>query len=209
MINNEVESSDYDYVCKIAIVGDSAVGKSNVLSRFIFDRFEDKINPTIGVDFATKIVKNKNNKLLKLQIWDTAGQEKFKSITNSYYINSKAILVVFDLTRRETFNNCSDWISDIREVIGNNVFILLIGNKLDLNENRIVSNEEAINFSKKLNVEYIEASALNGLNVNEAFKICSDYIFENIVNKIEVKKSFSLSENEEFVNNDSNSKCSC
>lgn len=203
----ENESSDYDYVCKFALVGDSGVGKSNILSRFINGNFDDNINPTIGVDFATKIIKN-NNKLLKLQIWDTAGQEKFKSITNSYYINSKAILVVFDVTRRETFTNCNDWISDIKEVIGNNIYICLVGNKIDLIESRNVSSEEAINFSKKLNIEYIETSALKGINIDEAFKNCSDYVFSNIVNKIDFKKSFTIGENED-LNKNSSSNCSC
>lgn len=167
----------YDFLVKFLMIGDTSVGKTNLVSRFICDDFSEHQNPTLGVDFMTKVIEV-HGKKIRAQIWDTAGQEKYKSITKSYYVNSKIALVVFDLTEEKTFKSVDRWIKDLREVTGKKVEIALIGNKLDLHEYRQVSYEAGKEKAKQLNTEYFETSAKTGENVVTPFNTLLSAVFE-------------------------------
>lgn len=136
MSNDEV-----DIIYKVILVGDPAVGKTNILSRFTKDEFMEDSRSTVGVEFTTKIFSVRTYRV-KVNIWDTAGQERFRSITLSYYKGSKGAIIVFDVSRRETFNNIEKWHKDLVGNTDNNISIIIVGNKCDL-ENRAVSAEEA------------------------------------------------------------------
>lgn len=136
-------SAEASYNLKVVIVGDSGVGKSNIINRYCNDQFSQDGKATVGVELETKFFKAQNE-VLNVSIWDTAGQERFKSITNAYYRGAHGVIVVFDLTRKETFENCRNWFNEVKNAnnqILNNM--LLIGNKSDLHDLRQVSEEEA------------------------------------------------------------------
>jgi Rab family protein len=132
----------FDYIAKVILIGETNVGKTNLLTRYCKDEFKTDTPATVGIEFAYKIVK-KEEKVIKLQIWDTAGQEKFRAITNSFYMNSSAALVVFDLTKYSSFEKINQWISELKQYAGNDVDIVIVGNKSDLKENRAIKFEEA------------------------------------------------------------------
>jgi small GTP-binding protein len=182
-------SETFDYIAKVILIGETNVGKTNILTRYCKDEFKSDSPATVGIEFSYKIVK-KEEKTIKLQIWDTAGQEKFRAITNSFYMNSSAAFVVFDLAKYSSFEKINHWISELKQYAGNDVEILVIGNKCDLKELRAINFEEAksmcSNYSKFIfnqDVDYIETSALIGHNIIEAF----DIIIES--NKDLTKKS--------------------
>ncbi|XP_048491757.1 GTP-binding protein YPTM2 isoform X2 [Beta vulgaris subsp. vulgaris] len=135
-------NSEYDYLFKLLLIGDSGVGKSCLLLRFADDSYLDSYISTIGVDFKIRTV-DQDGKTIKLQIWDTAGQERFRTITSSYYRGAHGIIVVYDITDQESFNNVKQWLSEIDRYASNNVNKLLVGNKSDLTANRAVSYETA------------------------------------------------------------------
>jgi len=142
MTTKDKDEEYNDYVTKIVLVGESSVGKTNILTRFVKNIFDENSRSTLGVEFATKIV-DVDGKKLRMQIWDTAGQERYKAITNSYYIHARGAFVVFDITKNSTFISVDRWIKELRNIAGNDISIILIGNKSDLSENRAVSIEEA------------------------------------------------------------------
>lgn len=174
----------YDYVIKIVIIGDSSVGKTNILSRYHKDEFNIETRPTLGVAFATKLIIN-NNKKIRMQIWDTAGQEKYKSITNSYYINAKGAIVVYDLCKRETFLNLDKWVNDVRSLAGNDVSIIIAGNKCDKLTEREVSYDEGFKKSIKLKTQYIETSALENFNISNTFEDVVNAVYNNYIIHLE------------------------
>ncbi|KAF8378625.1 hypothetical protein HHK36_029974 [Tetracentron sinense] len=157
-----------DYLFKAVLIGDSAVGKSNLLSRFARDEFRLDSKPTIGVEFAYRNIKV-GDKLIKAQIWDTAGQERFRAITSSYYRGALGALLVFDITRRATFGSLKKWIMELREFGDSDMVIVLVGNKSDLGNNREVGEEEGRSLAEKEGLCFMETSALENLNVEEAF----------------------------------------
>ncbi len=137
------KEEDYtDYVTKVVLIGESSVGKTNILTRFVKNEFDENSKSTLGVEFATKII-DIDGKKLRLQVWDTAGQERYKAITNSYYIHARGGFVVFDITKTSSFVSVDKWISELRNIAGDDISIILIGNKSDLSQNRAVSEEEA------------------------------------------------------------------
>jgi len=144
---------DFDICMKLIIVGDSGVGKTNILNRFTKNIFNEDNKSTIGVEFGTKLLEIQNH-TVKLQIWDTAGQERYKAITVAYYKGSKGALIVFDLTRKETFKNVLRWYTDIKQNGEKDTCIILVGNKSDLEE-REVSFEEAMSFAEKYSINFI------------------------------------------------------
>ncbi|XP_010274710.1 PREDICTED: ras-related protein RABA6b [Nelumbo nucifera] len=157
-----------DYLFKAVLIGDSAVGKSNLLSRFSRDEFHLDSKPTIGVEFAYRNIKV-GEKLIKAQIWDTAGQERFRAITSSYYRGALGALLVYDITRRATFNNLRKWIDELREFGDSDLVIVLVGNKSDLGQKREVAEEEGRELAEREGLCFMETSALENLNVEEAF----------------------------------------
>lgn len=164
----------YDYVLKLIIIGDSCVGKSNLLLQFTDKRFNPLHELTIGIEFGIKIISYGKTKY-KLQIWDTAGQEAFKSITNSYYRNAIGCLLVYDVTDRKTFDNINHWFSDAKSLCDKNTEFVLVGNKIDVidiknTENkRAVSYEEGKKFADDHGMSFFETSAVKGINIEECF----------------------------------------
>jgi small GTP-binding protein len=159
---------NYSYLFKYIIIGDSAVGKSNILLRYIHDNFNEEFQSTIGVEFGAKNIKIED-KVYRIQIWDTAGQETFRSITRAYYKNSVCAFVVYDITNRNSFQNVKSWIEDCRKQSPKTVFMVLIGNKVDLEDNRQVSYEEGSVFAEKNGMLFFETSAKTGKNIEEIF----------------------------------------
>jgi small GTP-binding protein len=165
--------SSAEELLKILVIGESAVGKSCLLLRYTDDKFQDTFMTTIGVDFKTKFI-TVDNTPVKLQIWDTAGQEKFRSITKAYYRGAHGILVVFDISRRDTFNQTKVWIDSIRDssADSNPIDVILIGNKCDLE--RAVTREEAEALAEQFQLRYFETSAKESTNVTEAFQTLAE-----------------------------------
>ena len=157
-----------DYFFKILLIGDSGVGKSCLLLRFADDSWTDSHISTIGVDFKIKTL-NCDGKIIKLQIWDTAGQERFRTITSSYYRGAQGIILVFDCTDMESFNNVKQWLGEIDRYACENVNKLLVGNKTDLVDQRVVDATVAKEFADSMEIPYIETSAKNAYNVEETF----------------------------------------
>ena len=167
------------YLFKFIIVGDEGVGKTCLLLQFTDKRFQPVHDLTIGVEFGARMI-NIDSRQIKLQIWDTAGQESFRSITRSYYRGAAGALLVYDITRRETFNHLTRWLEEARANASSNMVIMLIGNKLDLEHRRAVSFEEGRRFAEENDLIFLECSAKTAKNVEEAFCATASSIYENI-----------------------------
>lgn len=159
---------DYDYLYKIVLIGDSGVGKSNLLSRFTRDEFLLESRSTIGVEFATKST-TINGKVIKVQIWDTAGQEKYRAITTTYYRHAVGALLVYDISKRVTFESLERWLQEMRDHADASIVIMVVGNKSDLKSQTATLSDEALAFAEKNNLAFIETSALDSTNVETAF----------------------------------------
>mmetsp|Transcript_21215 Transcript_21215/g.25688 ORF Transcript_21215/g.25688 Transcript_21215/m.25688 type:complete len:213 (-) Transcript_21215:395-1033(-) len=160
---------EYDYLFKVVLIGDSGVGKSNLLSRFTRNEFNLESKSTIGVEFATKSIKT-DGKVIKAQIWDTAGQERYRAITSAYYRGAVGALLVYDISKHLSFENVERWLKELRDHADNNIVIMLVGNKSDLRHLRAVSSEEATAFAEANNLAFIETSALDSTGVDTAFQ---------------------------------------
>jgi len=159
---------EYDYLFKLLLIGDSGVGKSCLLLRFADDTYTESYISTIGVDFKIRTIEL-NGKTIKLQIWDTAGQERFRTITSSYYRGAHGIIVVYDITDQVSFNNVKQWLQEIDRYACENVNKLLVGNKNDLTNKRVVDTNTAKEFADGLGIPFLETSAKNATNVEQAF----------------------------------------
>lgn len=162
--------TEFDHLFKLLLIGDSGVGKSSLLLRFTSDTFND-LSPTIGVDFKLKMMTLKG-KRLKLTIWDTAGQERFRTLTSSYYRGAQGIILVYDVTRRDTFTNLSDvWLKEVDLYSTNQDCIkMLVGNKVDKDSERVVSKQEGIAFARQFGCLFLECSAKTRVNVEHCFE---------------------------------------
>jgi small GTP-binding protein len=169
----------FDYSLKVVVVGDSGVGKTCFLIRFVRDQFDEECQPTLGVEFLTKIVQTERHRI-QLQLWDTAGQELFRSVTRGYYRGSAGALLVFDITSRDSFDSVARWLQDIRDVARSDVVTMLIGNKSDLADKRQVSTDEADAFAKGHSMQYFETSAKTGHNLAAAIDACVAVIEKNV-----------------------------
>ncbi|EJW85586.1 member Ras oncogene family RAB1A [Wuchereria bancrofti] len=159
---------EYDYLFKLLLIGDSGVGKSCLLLRFADDTYTESYISTIGVDFKIRTI-DLNGKTIKLQIWDTAGQERFRTITSSYYRGAHGIIVVYDITDQESFNNVKQWLQEIDRYACENVNKLLVGNKCDLIIRRAVEHSAAKEYADQLGIPFLETSAKSSTNVEQAF----------------------------------------
>ena len=160
--------AQYSYLFKYIIIGDSAVGKSCFMIQFTDKRFKSEHDLTIGVEFSAKNVQI-NGQSIKIQMWDTAGQESFRSITRSYYRGAAVALLLFDVTNRESFDNLAKWVKEARAHVNKDVVLMLVGNKIDLASKRVVTTEEAEAFANSHSMLFLEASAKEDLNVDPAF----------------------------------------
>ena len=172
------EQNEYTMLFKIVIIGDTYVGKTNILSRYISNEFDPNSNSTIGVELTTKTYNFDNNDV-KVQIWDTAGQEKYRSITSSYYKGAQGCLLVYDITKKKSFDNIDKWYSELKSNSDEKIYTMLLGNKSDLEENREVSIEEAEKKAKNFNIAFMETSAYNGNNINKAFNELINNVYQN------------------------------
>eukprot|EP00450_Noctiluca_scintillans_P038184 CAMPEP_0194479604 /NCGR_PEP_ID=MMETSP0253-20130528/2672_1 /TAXON_ID=2966 /ORGANISM="Noctiluca scintillans" /LENGTH=204 /DNA_ID=CAMNT_0039318855 /DNA_START=56 /DNA_END=670 /DNA_ORIENTATION=- len=172
-------SPEYDYLFKLLLIGDSGVGKSCLLLRFADDTYTESYISTIGVDFKIRTLEHEG-KTIKLQIWDTAGQERFRTITSSYYRGAHGIIIVYDVTDKESFNNVKNWVGEIDKYAADGVNKLLVGNKCDLASKKVVSTDEAKELADSLNIRLLEASAKNAHNVEEAFNTMAGEIKQRI-----------------------------
>ncbi|XP_021725439.1 ras-related protein Rab11D-like [Chenopodium quinoa] len=174
-------SQKVDYVFKVVLIGDSAVGKSQILARFARDEFSLDSKATIGVEFQTRtlVIQHKS---VKAQIWDTAGQERYRAVTSAYYRGAVGALLVYDITKRQTFEHIPRWLEELRGHADKNIVIMLVGNKIDLEDQRAVATEDAKEFAEKEGLFFLETSALDSTNVETAFNTVLNEIF-SIVNK--------------------------
>ncbi|GLB35112.1 putative GTP-binding protein ypt1 [Lyophyllum shimeji] len=163
-----MHTSEYDYLFKLLLIGDSGVGKSCLLLRFADDTYTESYISTIGVDFKIRTIELEG-KTVKLQIWDTAGQERFRTITSSYYRGAHGIIVVYDVTDNDTFTNVKQWLQEIDRYASEGVNKLLVGNKSDLTGKKVVEYTVAKEFADQLSIPFLETSAKNATNVEQAF----------------------------------------
>ncbi|KAL3616306.1 Ras-related protein RABA5b [Castilleja foliolosa] len=177
------EENGEEYLFKIVVIGDSAVGKSNLLSRFARDEFDHHSKATIGVEFQTQVMEV-DGKEVKAQVWDTAGQERFRAVTSAYYRGAVGALVVYDISRKATFENVKRWLDELNTHCDTTVATMLVGNKCDLEDIREVSLEEGKALAEEEGLFFIETSALDSTNVTNAFEIVVREIFDKISRKI-------------------------
>ncbi|GMH12250.1 hypothetical protein Nepgr_014091 [Nepenthes gracilis] len=173
---------EYDYLFKIVLIGDSGVGKSNILSRFTRNEFCLESKSTIGVEFATRTLQVEG-KTVKAQIWDTAGQERYRAITSAYYRGAVGALLVYDITKSRTFDNVQRWLRELRDHADSNIVILMAGNKSDLNHLRAVSEEDGKALAEKESLSFLETSALEAYNIEKAFQVILTEIYHIISKK--------------------------
>jgi Ras-related protein Rab-11A len=169
------EENSYDLLYKIVIIGDTNVGKSNILSRYLTNEFTSNTKSTVGVELGIKFLKIKNTST-KIQIWDTAGQERYQAITSSYFRGSDGCFIVYDITNETSFNNIEKWFDKIHEENDKEIPVIIVGNKCDLENERKIPTEKAKEKAQNLKCAFYETSALKAINIEQ--------IFEELVNTI-------------------------
>ena len=170
---------NFNYLYKYIVIGDSFVGKSCIVAKYIHGGFDEEFKTTIGIEFGSKDL-TINGKVYRIQIWDTAGQETFRSITRAYYKNSVCSFIVYDVTNRQSFLNVQDWFNECKKQTPKTAMMVLVGNKIDLNNKREVSYEEGENFAKNNSMLFYETSAKNGDNIENMFYESAEIIANKI-----------------------------
>ena len=179
LYNQDNQSGGYfDLKYKIMILGESKVGKTSLIKRYTKDEFGGAYLATVGMDFEDKII-DIDNKKVRLQIWDTAGQERFRNVTKKYFQSSNGLLIVYDITDKESFEKINFWVDSIKNYAPENVKLILVGNKCDLINKREVTVEEGENYAKKLNIKFFESSAKDGTNVKDLFFYLANKIYQD------------------------------
>jgi Ras-related protein Rab-11A len=195
---------DYNYLFKILILGDSYVGKTNILKRFLHNQFDVNTKETVGVEFGSKNFNFGEKDVVKAQIWDTAGQERYRSITKAYYKGARGALLVYDISRKSSFENIDNWLIDLKTNGDKDILIILIGNKSDLIDKREVSKEEGQEKAEQFNIAFLETSAKSGDNIDNAFTQLVEQIYKDNINMI--KNNMQIEDNNgdsiNILNND-------
>ena len=198
-----MSETNYNYLFKYILIGDTCkifilmqliylwidVGKSNILSRFIMGRFNPEHEITIGCEFMAKNIQI-NERNVRIQIWDTAGQESYRSITRSYYKSSTCAFIIYDVTDKKSFTNISSWLDECREMCYKDMLICLVGNKIDLEDKRVISKEEGQKFADDNRLLFFETSTKTGTNIEEIFNKCTSDIVAKIESGAIVVDSF-------------------
>jgi len=179
----DAADQNFDYMFKLLIIGNSSVGKTSFLFRYADDSFTSAFVSTVGIDFKVKTV-FRNDKRVKLQIWDTAGQERYRTITTAYYRGAMGFILMYDITNEESFNAVQDWVTQIKTYSWDNAQVILVGNKCDMQNERVVSTERGKKLANDLSLEFFETSAKENINVKQ--------VFERLVDLICIKMSDSL-----------------
>jgi small GTP-binding protein len=193
------ENTEITY--KVLLLGDSSVGKTCFLKRYIDNTFQDAYLSTIGFDFKFKNVTLKDGKKVKVQLWDTAGQERFRTIAKSYYKGAHGIVLIYDVTSKRTYENIRKWLNQIKEEASNRISIILVANKIDCEGEREVSKDEGESLAKTSGLTLFEASAKDSINVNESFQYLIERISEKYanINSNTTKLNNSKNENKDVV----------
>ena len=209
------DSEEYEMMIKVILIGDSGVGKTNIMSKFLKNQFLEDSKATVGVEFGSKLFIQQGHKI-KAQIWDTAGQEKYKAITSAYYKGSKGALVIYDITQKETFANIEKWVNDLKCKGDPKITIIIIGNKNDLEEKRQISKEQGEEKAKSFGCAFLETSAFSGDNIEKAFEMMVKEIYDKFTSDIGGDDEEELDSNEkgedlklENVNPHNNEKKKC
>ena len=172
-----MEDENYEMMFKVVLVGDSFVGKTNIMSKYLKNEFHEDSKATVGVEFGSKQF-NVEGHSIKAQIWDTAGQERYKAITSAYYKGAKGAFVVYDITRKNSFESVEKWVSDVTAVADKKITVVLIGNKCDLEDQRQVTKEQGEEKSSKLEIAFLETSAFSGENLEKAFQMMIKEVYQ-------------------------------
>jgi small GTP-binding protein len=198
------DEDNYEMMFKVVLVGDSFVGKTNIMSKYLKDEFHEDSKETVGVEFGSKQFTIEGHSI-KAQIWDTAGQERYKAITSAYYKGAKGAFVVYDITRKTSFESIDRWVNDLTAAADKKITIVVIGNKCDLEDQRQITKEQGEEKSAKLEVAFLETSALSGENLDKAFELMMNEIYkkcheemlaENDLEIIDGGKDINLKKNE-------------
>ena len=193
-----MDPSPTEMVFKIIILGDLSSGKTNIINRYVSNKFVEDSKPTIGVEMFEKNYKIAEDSVTA-QIWDTAGQEKYNSLTSSYYRGAQGAIVVYDITQKDSFEKVEKLVNDLREKSETKIYIILVGNKIDKEQNRIISKEEGENLAEKLKIDFCEVSAKSGDGIDNVFQKLIDKVYN--IHKGEFKSMASIElENEQKVN---------
>ena len=197
--------SNFENTIKIILIGDSSVGKRNFIFRFVDNKFQSSHITTVGFDFKTKICTLPNSKkTIKLQIWDTAGQEKYMSLNQNLFLKVQGILLMYDITNRSSFDNLQKWMNLIKDII-DEIPLVLVGNKIDREDERVVSHEEGEKFAKEMNISFLESSGKGDQNVKEAFYTLA----EDIIKRIQLERTSFIQLNSNSNNQNGNKKKCC
>ncbi|XP_069087968.1 ras-related protein Rab-3D isoform X1 [Pleurodeles waltl] len=207
----DAADQNFDYMFKLLIIGNSSVGKTSFLFRYADDSFTSAFVSTVGIDFKVKTV-YRNEKRVKLQIWDTAGQERYRTITTAYYRGAMGFLLMYDISNQDSFGAVQDWATQIKTYSWDNAQVILVGNKCDLEDDRLVPTEDGKRLADELGFEFFEASAKENINVKQVFERLVDIICEKMNESLDGNPS-PISNNKGTVLNDnppsSQSGCSC
>ncbi|VVT56331.1 uncharacterized protein SAPINGB_P004975 [Magnusiomyces paraingens] len=198
----------YDLLIKLLIIGDSGVGKSCLLLRFCDDQFTPSFITTIGIDFKIRTI-DLDGKKVKLQVWDTAGQERFKTITTAYYRGAMGILLVYDVTDQKSFENIRSWYANVQQHASENVVLVLVGNKSDMTDRRVISTEQGQALADELGIPFIESSAKSSDNVDETFFSLARRVKENVLTSTGNENEHAGAVNVSAPSNDGISKKCC
>ena len=182
-------NDNFDLILKLLIVGDSSVGKTNFIMRFINNEFINNYLTTSGIDLKTKDIEVKNKKI-RIQIWDTAGQVQYKAITRNLFLKVMGAIIIYDITNEKSYTNLKSWVELIREECGSHMQIIIVGNKCDLDSERKINQDEVMNYAEEEKIEYIETSCKTGENVHKVVKTICEKILEN--NDLSTDMSFTL-----------------
>ncbi|XP_033636394.1 ras-related protein Rab-3-like isoform X2 [Asterias rubens] len=184
----DAADQNFDYMFKLLIIGNSSVGKTSFLFRYADDSFTSAFVSTVGIDFKVKTV-FRQDKRVKLQIWDTAGQERYRTITTAYYRGAMGFILMYDVTNEESFNSVQDWCTQIKTYSWDNAQVILVGNKCDMEDERVIAAEKGKTLADQLGLEFFETSAKENINVKQTFERLVDIICDKMSESIDTDQS--------------------